>query len=154
MEPIWGRQDPGVPNVRPMNFPDSKIHGANMGHTWVLPAPGGPHVGPMNLVIWVCYLGGVPNHWCTPYISVYHTHRRQQRYFGYRTMVFCFADRRSWWTSQIVFFTHNKVASLCVWVGVKARFINLVILQWYYHSGVFQDFRSLDFARHTNMIIS
>ena len=32
-------------------FPDSKIHGANMGPTWVLSAPDGPHVGPMNLAI-------------------------------------------------------------------------------------------------------
>ena len=31
--------------------PDSKVHGANMGPTWVLSAPDGPHVGPMNLVI-------------------------------------------------------------------------------------------------------
>ena len=31
--------------------PDSKGHGANMGPTWVLSAPGEPHVGPMNLVI-------------------------------------------------------------------------------------------------------
>ena len=30
---------------------DSKVHGANMGPTWVLSAPGGPHVGPMNLAI-------------------------------------------------------------------------------------------------------
>ena len=34
--------------------PDSKVHGANMGPTWVLASPGGPHVGPMNLVIRVC----------------------------------------------------------------------------------------------------
>ena len=33
------------------NFPDNKIHGANMGPTWVLSAPDGPHVGPMNLAI-------------------------------------------------------------------------------------------------------
>ena len=32
-------------------FPDSKVHGANMGPTWVLSAPVGPHVGPMNLAI-------------------------------------------------------------------------------------------------------
>ena len=32
--------------------PDSKVHGANMGTTWVLSAPVGPHVGPMNLAIW------------------------------------------------------------------------------------------------------
>ena len=32
-------------------YPDSKVHGANMGPTWVLSAPDGPHVGPMNLAI-------------------------------------------------------------------------------------------------------
>ena len=32
-------------------IPDSKVHGANMGPTWVLSAPAGPHVGPMNLAI-------------------------------------------------------------------------------------------------------
>ena len=31
---------------------DSNVHGANMGPNWVLSAPGGSHVGPMNLVIW------------------------------------------------------------------------------------------------------
>ena len=30
-------------------YPDSKVHWANMGPTWVLSAPDGPHVGPMNL---------------------------------------------------------------------------------------------------------
>ena len=34
-----------------LDVADSKDHGANMGPTWVLSAPGGPHVGPMNLVI-------------------------------------------------------------------------------------------------------
>ena len=27
------------------------LHGANMGPTWILSAPDGPHVGPMNLAI-------------------------------------------------------------------------------------------------------
>ena len=31
--------------------PDSKVHVANMGPNWVLSAPDGPHVGPMNLAI-------------------------------------------------------------------------------------------------------
>ena len=31
--------------------PDSKVHGAYMGPTWVLLAPDKPHVGPMNLAI-------------------------------------------------------------------------------------------------------
>ena len=34
-----------------INYPDSKVHGANMWPTWVLSAPVGPHVGPMNLAI-------------------------------------------------------------------------------------------------------
>ena len=29
--------------------PDSKDHGANMGPTWVLSAPDGPHFAPLNL---------------------------------------------------------------------------------------------------------
>ena len=33
--------------------PDSKVHGANKGPTWVLSAPGGPHVGPHES----CYQG-------------------------------------------------------------------------------------------------
>ena len=32
-------------------YPDSKVHGANMGPTWVLSAPEGPHVGPKNFAI-------------------------------------------------------------------------------------------------------
>ena len=34
-------------------YPDSKVHGANMGPTCVLSAPDGPHVGPMNLAIMI-----------------------------------------------------------------------------------------------------
>ena len=33
------------------NYPDNKVHGANMGPTWVLSAPDGPHVGPVILAI-------------------------------------------------------------------------------------------------------
>ena len=32
-------------------IPNNKNHGANMGPTWVLSAPDGPNVGPMNLAI-------------------------------------------------------------------------------------------------------
>ena len=35
------------------SFSDSKVHRANMGSTWVLSAPDGPHDGPMNLAIGV-----------------------------------------------------------------------------------------------------
>ena len=46
------------------DVPDNKVHGANMGPTWVLSAPDGPHVGPMNLVIWGKTTRSVSNFLC------------------------------------------------------------------------------------------
>ena len=34
-------------------FPDSQVHGVNMGPIWGREDPGGAHVDPMNLAIWV-----------------------------------------------------------------------------------------------------
>ena len=34
-------------------FPDSKVHGANMGPIWGRQDPAGPPVGPMNFATWV-----------------------------------------------------------------------------------------------------
>ena len=45
---IWWLFCPGGDEL---SNPDNKVHGANMGPTWVLSAPDGPHVGPMNLTI-------------------------------------------------------------------------------------------------------
>ena len=53
------------------SYPDSKVHGANMGPIWVLSAPDGPHVGTMNLAIRVyaeCLNWG--GWWDLLYISV------------------------------------------------------------------------------------
>ena len=36
--------------------PHSKVRGANMRPTWGRQDPGGPHGGPINLVIWVCII--------------------------------------------------------------------------------------------------
>ena len=44
--------------------PESKIHGANKGPTWVLSAPDGPHVGPMNLAI------GVGKYYLLRYVEI------------------------------------------------------------------------------------
>ena len=52
------------------NNPDSKVHGTNTGPTWVLPAPDGPHVGPMNLAI------REPSHECInslPFESIHYS---------------------------------------------------------------------------------
>ena len=42
-----------VVNANCQHYPDSKVHGAIMGPSWGRQDPGGPHVGPMNLAIWV-----------------------------------------------------------------------------------------------------
>ena len=50
----------------PEQLPDSKVHGANLGPTWVLAAPDGPHVGPM-LALWTLLSGMLPmsrSGWC------------------------------------------------------------------------------------------
>ena len=82
-----------------LQYPDSKVHGANMGHIWGRQDPGGPHVGLMNLAIWVItrahflfiveqiheairkvimylhifprrYISNAPAHWLTPYAVI------------------------------------------------------------------------------------
>ena len=40
-----------------MLYPDSKVHGANMGPIWGRQDPGGPHGDLMNLAIWVVSCG-------------------------------------------------------------------------------------------------
>ena len=47
---LWGLIERCGSAVNRSN-PDSKVHVAHMGPTWVLSAPGRPHVGPMNLAI-------------------------------------------------------------------------------------------------------
>ena len=47
--------------------PDSKVHGANMGPTWVLSAPDGGCVVPMNLAIRVTFKGCCPAMQCSKY---------------------------------------------------------------------------------------
>ena len=55
---IWMRTEKKFPSN--LNYyPDSNVYGANMGPTWVLSVPDGPHVGPMNLTIWVVILVSV-----------------------------------------------------------------------------------------------
>ena len=54
--------------MSPCTIPDSKVHGANMGPTWVLSAPDGPHDGPMNIAIgdelhWVYILSCYDDNW-------------------------------------------------------------------------------------------
>ena len=66
MGPTWGAPGSCRPQMGPMlapwtlllgfsihGYPDSKVHGANIGPIWGRQDPDGPHVGPMHFVIWV-----------------------------------------------------------------------------------------------------
>ena len=44
------------PMIQCQAYPESKVHVANMGPTWVLSDPDGSHIGPMNLAIRVVLL--------------------------------------------------------------------------------------------------
>ena len=55
------------PYVMTQAYPDSKVHGANMGPTWVLSAPDGPHVDLMSLAIRV---GTVKNQYGNDFSAV------------------------------------------------------------------------------------
>ena len=49
--------------------PDSKVHGANMGPICGRQDPGGPHVGPLNFVIWEAKSNWEIFCWC-PFIII------------------------------------------------------------------------------------
>ena len=49
-----------------IDYPDNKVHWANLGPIWGRQDPGGPHVGLMNLAIWVIVLYGTKGK--SPYI--------------------------------------------------------------------------------------
>ena len=52
--PSWCLCLGGVTLLLRLGNPGSKVHGANMDPIWGRQDPGGPHVGPMNFVIWEC----------------------------------------------------------------------------------------------------
>ena len=57
-------------------FPYSKVHGANMAPTWVLSAPSGPHVGPINLAIRVIHIASILSMYARTMVLQSHTSLR------------------------------------------------------------------------------
>ena len=47
-------------STRSPEYPDRKVHGANMGPTWALLAPDGPHFGPKYILT---HFELIANHW-------------------------------------------------------------------------------------------
>ena len=64
-----------LPNCLAQHCPDSKVHGANMGPTWALSAPGGPHISLMNLAIWDSFRlkAELPLYWKVPLTPLFST---------------------------------------------------------------------------------
>ena len=60
-----GRLKPNPMHDPTMTGPDNKDHRANMGPTWVLSAPDGSHVGPMNLA----NRASIQTHLCPPVLN-------------------------------------------------------------------------------------
>ena len=58
---LWDWSNDNKPLTEPVmypirryrQYPDNKVHGANMGPTWGRQDPGGPHFGHVNVAIWV-----------------------------------------------------------------------------------------------------
>ena len=71
---IWEWKNNFTPNFIIDVIPDSNVHEANMGPTWVLSAPGGPHAGPMNHAIW--------DHFSVLGLTLIHARERGPRSFG------------------------------------------------------------------------
>ena len=71
-----------------------------MGPTWVLSAPGGPHIGPMNLAIWVG-IDQATNHY-------------RKQFWSSLLMHIC--DTRSRWVNEIIF-KHIDMIPL-YWVAI------------------------------------
>ena len=45
-----------------VNITDSMVHKANLRPIWGRQDPGGPHVGPMNITIWVNIINPINQH--------------------------------------------------------------------------------------------
>ena len=59
--------------------PDSKVHGVNMGPTWVRSAPDGSHIGPMKLALRVDHPKSTWHHGCGWWFGAFFTDTNHQR---------------------------------------------------------------------------
>ena len=109
-------------------FPDSKVHGASMGPTWVLSAPDGPHVGPMNFAIWV--------HW--RWVSCLNADEGTLEHLDKITEgSWCKQNKRNWWVYMVVVvgsFISNTIQECnrnkdILWISVNALDI-AAFCQW------------------------
>ena len=78
-----------------------QVHGANMGLTWVLPAPDGPHVGPMNLAIEAVWRRDPVGDDSAKLVSEIKHYFRYHRKYGIVLLPVCTMEDFMQWESQI-----------------------------------------------------
>ena len=78
-------------------FPNNKVHGANMRPTWGRQDPGVPHVGHMNLAIWVV----------TVQVRTFSINERKRLLSMAVNVIMCAELRRTQWT-QIPISRHSS----------------------------------------------
>ena len=90
------------------DVPDSKVHGANMGPIWGRQDPGGPHVGPMNLVLRGMYA-------CVHPSGLHYWHwLNRMKPWGIRvkpTIIWQPQSTKPWWRHQME--TFSALLTLC-----------------------------------------
>ena len=109
---------PSLTKVHDAIFLDSNFHGAHMGPTWVLSAPGGSQVGPMNLAIRDMVLLG--HHELVPVLQRHHMkHWIAWVYWGKEAPTLrsiSVNDIRTWTACE--WHECNMSSELCVWCFV------------------------------------
>ena len=111
--------------------PDSEVHVANMGPTWVLSAPDGPRVGPMNFVIRDYTLGRIgfikDSHKCNSRIwnilyELYPWFRSRVRILGAKNFL-----NHDFWTRVHRFIYYRILRSrsghIWKWISLKISYV-------------------------------
>ena len=127
------------------NVPDNKIHAANMGPTWVLSDPGGPHVGPVNLGI----RGAMMSGWWCGFVATYALKMSmafwQGKYKTYEKPVFRFhrlhththdETRIKNYCIILVMVYKKYLCDISIWITITSLSLYIYILYtWYrfYH---------------------
>ena len=103
-------------------IPRSKVHGANMGPTCVLSAPGGLYVGPMNLAIRVSMSRTDTQHlYCTDTECFY------KYFFKYMFLIMFKKNFRG----MITLFHTLEVVASPLYATIKCAFVMSKAAKWY-----------------------
>ena len=90
-------------------YPDSKVHGDNMGPIWGRQDPGGPHIGPMKFAFWVSIGLAMASRELTIYHNLnqwWPTSAMPHVYMQYRHLSLCF-EKHLHYTFLVIIINHH-----------------------------------------------